>query len=495
MIGIDIGGCNLVSAIVSDEIKIFKAPATAGLENLSKELKPYLGKERTVVTTSLPINLLISKFEEIKTLVLLIPGPGLNYSNYGFVLKGYVNHRGDVVEKIDEAEVRRILEREKFQNVAIASKFSVRNPVLEEKVRSIVREKLEDKKIALSYYVGGLNYPARINTTVINAKIKEIVWNLSEEIRSKIGDFYYLMGDGAISISQMVVENPSELFGSTAVASAFGALYSTKEKDAVVVNIGGISTTLVRIENGKPVFVSGVEIAGKKTLIRCVDSISIPLGGNSIVKGERSAPECATPAAFGGNAFTLTDALNCTGFDIGDRKRSMEMGKGMNAEKVIDSFVSMIADNLKAMECEKIVGAGYLAPYLIPEIAKKAKVDFLVPEHSEAICAIGAAVSKVSLMLHARYDTEKGVAIYNGVIEKCPFRTGSIPRDEELIEAAKRKVIEIAKSFGEKEVGDVKVLDFNSYTVVKGGMKRGVIADLTLQIEPGIWYGRAKGVL
>ncbi len=495
MIGIDIGGCNLVSAIVSDDIAIFKKPAAVGLEILSREIKPYIGKERVVVTTSLPINLLVSRFEELKTLTLLIPGPGLNYSSYGFVLKGYVNHRGDVVEKIDEAEIRKILEREKFYNVAIASKFSVRNPVLEEEVRRIVREKVEDKRIALSYFVGGLNYPARINTTVINAKIKEIVWELSEELRGKIGDFYYLTGDGAISTSRMVVENPSELFGSTAVASAFGALYLTREKNAIVVNIGGVSTTLVRIENGKPVFISGIEIAGRKTLVRCVDSISIPLGGNSIVQGERPNPECATPAAFGGSSFTLTDALNCVGFEIGDSRRSKELGRGLNSEKVVDSFVSMIADNLKAMECEKIVGAGYLAPYLIPEIAKIAKVDYVVPERSEAVCAIGAAVSKVSLMLHARYDTEKGIAIYDGTLEKCPFRTGSIPKDEDLIEAAKRKVVEIAKNFGEEDVGEIKVLDFSSFTVVKGGMKRGVIADITLQIEPGIRYGRAKGVL
>lgn len=495
MIGIDIGGCNLVSARVEEEISIIQKPAVMGVESLFREVKGLLDKERVVVTTSLPINLLVSRFEEMKTLTLLIPGPGLNYSRYGVVLKGYVNHRGEVVEKIDEAEVRKVLERERFQNVAIASKFSVRNPILEEEVRKIVREKVEDKRIALSYFVGGLNYPARINTTIINAKLKEIVWDLSENIRSKIGDFYYLKGDGAISTSQLVVENPSELYGSTAVASAFGALYLTGERDSVVVNIGGISTSLVRIENGKPVFVYGVEIAGRKTLIRCVDSVSIPLGGNSIVQGGKTTPVCATPAAFGGSAFTLTDALNCVGFSIGDERRSIEAGKGIDAESVVDSFVSMIADNLKAMECRKIVGAGYLAPYLIPKIAKKADVDYVVPEHSEAVCAIGAAVSKVSLTLHARYDTERGIAIYNGLPAECPFRTGSIPRDEELVEAAKKKVLEIARSFGEEDLGEIKVLDFSSFTVVKGGMKRGVIADLTLQIEPGIRYGRTKGVL
>ncbi|MCX8172749.1 MAG: hydantoinase/oxoprolinase family protein [Archaeoglobaceae archaeon] len=495
MIGVDIGGCNLVSAIVSEEIRIFKKPAGAGIESLFKELKSHIDRDRVVVTTSLPINLLVSKFDEMRTLTLLIPGPGLNYSKFGYVLKGYVNHRGDVVEKIDPDEVRRILEREKFHNVAIASKFSVRNPVLEEEVRRIVKEKESDKKIALSYFVGGLNYPARINTTVINAKLKEIVWNLSENIKGCVGDFYYLKGDGAIAGYQMIVENPSELYGSSAVASAFGAIFLTGEKNAVVVNIGGISTSLVKIENGKPLFVDGIEIGGRKTLIRSVDSISIPLGGNSVIYHGKLTTENAIPSAFGGNNFTLTDALNCSGFEIGESVRSREIGKNFNSEAIVDSFVSMIAENVKVMECEKIIGAGYLAPYLIPEVAKKAKVEYVVPELSEAICAIGSAVSKISLTLHARYDTEKGIVIYNGVPEKCPFRVGSIPEDEEFIEAARKKVLEIARSFGEEEIGEIKVLEFHSFTVVKGGMKRGVIADLTLQIEPGIRYGGAKGII
>ncbi|MCS7130530.1 MAG: hydantoinase/oxoprolinase family protein [Archaeoglobaceae archaeon] len=493
MIGVDIGSSNLISAIVSEDISIFKKPAQIGIQSLLNELKNYLTKEKVVITTSLPTNLLVSKFEEVKTLTLLIPGPGLNYSNYGYILKGYVNHRGEVVEKIDEVEIRKILEREKFQNVAIASKFSTRNPILEEEVKKIVQEKVEEKKIALSYFVGGLNYPARINTTVINAKLKEVLWDLNERIKSILSDFYYLNGDGSISHHSLVAENPSYLYGSTAVASAFGALFLTGEKNAVVVNIGGNTTTLVRIENGKPVFVDRVEIAGKMTLIRSVDFFSIPLAGNAIVQNGKLRPEFSIPMAFGGEKFTLTDALNCIGFEIGDFKRSRKAGERYSSESVVENFVSMVAENLKAVECEKIVGAGSLAPYLIPQIAKKVGVDYIIPKNSDAICAIGSAVSKLSLTIHARYDTEKGVAIYNGVPERCPFRTGSIPRDEEFLEAARKKVLEIAKSFGEGEIGEIKLLDFNSFTVVKGGMKRGVIADLTLQLEPGIKYGRSKG--
>ncbi|MEM0351059.1 MAG: hydantoinase/oxoprolinase family protein, partial [Archaeoglobaceae archaeon] len=73
-----------------------------------------------------------------------------------------------------------------------------------------------------------------------------------------------------------------------------------------------------------------------------------------------------------------------------------------------------------------------------------------------------------------------------GVFERAPFRVGSIPRDDEILEAARKKIVEIAKSFGSDEVGEIKLLDFYSFTIVKGGMKRGLIADVTMQIEPGI---------
>jgi N-methylhydantoinase A/oxoprolinase/acetone carboxylase beta subunit len=486
MIGINIGGVNIVCAILGEEIRIIKKPSEVGFETFAKEI-PELGKDKTVVSTSLPLNHILMKYEKLKTLVLLIPGPGLNYSNYGHVLKGYVNHRGDVVEKIDEEEIRRILENPGYSNVAIASKFSVRNPILEEEVKKIVLEKFDEKKIALSHHVGGLNYPARINTTVINAKLKEMIWNLTDELKKYIPNFYYLIGDGSISTPDMVVENPSLLYNSSPAASAFGAIFLTGIKDAVVIDIGGYSTNLIPIENGKPRFVNYLDIMGKRTLLRSVETVTIPFGGNSVICEGRITEELCKPIAFGGEKFTLTDAMNCMGQEIGDFRASRNFKEKVDYDIAFQQFISLIAANLIDLNAEKIIGTGYLSPYIIPEIARKAKASYVIPKFYDGVRAIGSAVSRISLTLHARFDTEKGIAIYNGVFEKVPFRVGSIPKDEEIIEAARSKMIEIAKKMGaEEEIEDIKILDFYSFTIVKGGMKRGLIADVTMQIEPGI---------
>jgi len=494
-VGIDIGGTNTDGAIVGEEILTFKVPNELGIGEILKRISKNvdLKKEKLIVSTSLPLNLLLSRFEEYPTLTILFPGPGLNYESYGNVLSGAVNHRGDVVEDLDENEIRSVLEknRGKYRNVAIASKFSIRNPLLELKAAKIVADYYGYEDMALSFHIPELNYPLRINTTVINAKIKRVVCELTKLIKNYSDVFFYYKGDGGIIPYQLALDNPSELYNSSPASVAIGAYYLTREKNALVIDIGGTTTDFIQLENGRPKIIEKVEIAGRKTLIRCVESFSIPFGGDSVIEdGKLKHKRLDKPIAFGGKYFTLTDALNCIGFEIGDYKASKEKGRELfgdlgDAERLVEDYVTMVAESVKAVDSSKIVGTGYLARYLIPMIAKKAGVSYVIPEHSEAVNAIGVAVSKISLTLYARFDTEKGVAVFNGDVEKFgkPF-----PEDEEFVQIAIERVREEAKRFGasDEDVEDVRVLYFNCFTVVRGGVKRGKIADVIVQIEPGI---------
>ena len=264
-----------------------------------------------------------------------------------------------------------------------------------------------------------------------------------------------------------------------------------------MLDIGGTTTDFVILENGKPKIVENIEIMGRKTLIRCVDSFSIPFGGDSVVEDGKLKPYREDKAlAFGGSKFTLTDALNCVGYEIGDYKASKNAGKEIfedlrDAESIVESYIEMASNAVKSVDADRIIGTGYLAKILTPSIAKKARVSYIIPSHSEAVNAVGVAVSKISLTLYARFDTEIGRATFNGVVEKSPFSQGSLPDDSEFIVEAVNKAREIALSYGalEEEVEDVRVIYFNAYTVVRGGIKRGKIADVIVQIEPGISYG------
>ena len=349
------------------------------------------------------------------------------------------------------------------------------------KVAKIVSKYLGYENIALSYHIPELNYPLRINTTVINAKIKKVVYDLTNLIRSYADNFFYYKGDGGIIPYTIALENPSELYNSSPASVAVGAIYLTGEKNALVVDIGGTTTDLVPIIDGKPKIVEKVVIAGRKTLVRCVESFSIPFGGDSLVEGSIKPIRKDKPIAFGGKFFTLTDALNCLDFEIGNYKASREKGKELNidAEKVVEDYVEAVAKEIRSRKVEKIIGAGYLARYLIPMIAKRAGVSYEVPEHSEAVNAIGVAVSKLSLTLYARFDTEKGVAVYNGVIEKIDK---SLRDDEDFKNLAIERVKREAEKYG-GDVSNIKVLYFKSFTIVRGGVRKGKIVDVVVQIS------------
>ncbi len=486
VVGIDIGGTNTDAAVVRDgEIHSFKLPNEMGIEAVLKKISSVidLKDEKVVVSTSLPLNEIISRFHKIPTLVLLIPGPGLNYSSVGYCLRGCVNHRGDVLEDVDVKELEKI-PFSNYDNVAIAGKFSIRNPILEEKVKNFILDKFDESKISLSYHCLSLNYPLRINTTILNAKTKMCIVKLREVLKSYSKTFFFYKGDGGVIPIDFALKNPSLLYNSSPAAVAIGAVYLTGIKNAVVVDVGGTTTDFVLVKNGKPVLVENMVIAGLKTLVRCVESFSIPFGGDSIVDSFIKPERMDSPIAFGGKYFTLTDSLNCCGCEIGNYRMSREAcnSKGI-AEKAIEDYVSMIVEALKHYEEREVVVTGYLAKYIAPYI-ENFGIRCTVPEHSEAVNAIGVAVSRMSLTLYARFDTAKKRAVFNGVVEDYDERDD----DDYLIELTMQKLRELALKNGavEEDVKDVKLVYFNSYDVVRGGVTRGRIADVVVQIEPGI---------
>ena len=76
-----------------------------------------------------------------------------------------ITPRGDILEPVDTEEIQNLLKGCRAEGIAIAGKFSVRNPLQEEIVRDIARQFFDEEQIAISAPLGGLNFPARIATT------------------------------------------------------------------------------------------------------------------------------------------------------------------------------------------------------------------------------------------------------------------------------------------------------------------------------------------
>lgn len=473
--GIDIGGTNTDIAVIDSQIQTYKIPNSSGLK---EALALAANKGRLVVSTSQPLNeILTGPPADIRTIT--IPGPGLVYPG---AVKGAVSHRGDVLEPIDSSEIERLVKGTRAQGIAIAGKFSVRNPSLEKEVLSIVSAFYSDDQIAMSAPLGTLNFPARITTTRLNARIKPKVASLIHQIRSFNENFLFVTSTGGLTGPERAYDNPSLLYHSSPATVATGAYYLSRTDECLVVDIGGTTTELVPIVDGKPL-VDMVIIDGQRTLISAVKAKSIPFGGDSCVREDLCRFRAGSPRSFGGGEPTLTDALNVLGARIGDENRSMVMDEH-KARLILDQYLSTVSDAIVEFKPKMLIGTGYLAHYLLSDLAERVRTTAVVPEHAASANAVGAAVSRVSIEVHLHADSEQHLMTLNGV--QYPY-SGRYD-DESLIEYAKDLVRDIARKEGapEEDVRDVSILFFSAYNVVRGWRISARITDMILGIVPGI---------
>ncbi|MGV8128994.1 MAG: hydantoinase/oxoprolinase family protein [Methanolinea sp.] len=475
LIGMDVGGTNTDLAMVGEEIVSEKVSNTRGIrEALLKIRIPG----RLAVSTSTPLNRVLAG-TPVTVQTILVPGPGLFWPGG---VKGAVNHCGDVVEPIDPQEIREILMRDRGDALAIAGKFSVRNPALEKEIASLAHAQYPVERTSMSYHLADLDFPGRIATTRLNAAMKETVTWLAGEIGAERGDVLFFKGDGGLIPPGYAVNNPSVLAHSSAAAVALGARYLSGITDCTVIDIGGTTTDLVPLLRGVPrmeLLVHG----GERTVTRAVVAQSFPYGGDSLVEGGLLPRRLGDALAFGGSHPTLTDALNVTGEEIGDAAASRRLSRE-SATSVIETYLDRISRAVSSIGTRHLVGAGYLAPFLVPGIASRCGVRYTIPPHWDCANAVGVAVSRVSLSLHARFDSGRGWVAFNG--EHQPLR--SMGDDDALVGICKEEVQKRAIAAGAhpEDVRDIEVLHVHSYDVIRGASRSSRIADVVVQVAPGI---------
>jgi len=473
--GVDIGGTNTDFATVGDEITAYKVPNAEGFAGAFSRGKL---EGRLAVSTSQPLNRILTG-DPISVHILTVPGPGLCCHDG---MNGAVSHRGDIVEQIDPEEIADCISRNRQDALAIICKFSIRNSSIEEEIAKIAGPWYPEERIALSHFLGRMNFPARIITTELNARLKNTVSTQAEIIRRTQGDFLFFKGDGGLASPKETIQCPSLLYNSSAAAVALGAHYLTGENDCLIVDIGGTTTDLVPIKEGNPVM-EIIFIDKKRTMIESVRTHSLPYGGDSVIRETLKPGRIGNALAFGGPAPTLTDALNCTGEEIGTHGLSKLPSRAM-AETIVDKYVAIVVEAVKVKNPPKLIGAGFLSPYLIPRIGKEAGVPYTVPYHAECANAIGVAVSRVSLTLYARFDTGRNMVAYNGQREFFEHTDD----DEELIKICIDEVRRRALESGAyaDDVRDIRLQYFNAYDVIRGGYRAERITDIIVQIPPGI---------
>lgn len=207
-------------------------------------------------------------------------------------LAGGHSHAGGEANPLDEASLRAQLAEhgQKVTGFAVASQFATRNPTHEISTRDIIRE-VTGKPVSCSHDLSAkLNGPKRAMTALLNARLIGMIDHLISAVEGLLDEksiqapFMVVRGDGALISADQARVSPIETILSGPAASIVGARWLTNEADAIVSDIGGTTTDVAVLRNGRPIIdPQGARVGAFRTMVEAVAMRTTGLGGDSQV--------------------------------------------------------------------------------------------------------------------------------------------------------------------------------------------------------------------
>ncbi|WP_298841229.1 hydantoinase/oxoprolinase family protein [uncultured Roseobacter sp.] len=314
LLGVDTGGTYTDAVLLEDEERVL---ASAKALTTREDLAVGIGSAVTSVleasgtrpgdislaslSTTLATNALVEGQGGRAALVFIgfrerdLEAHGLREALKGdpvLICAGGHNHAGAQNAPLDEVSVRDFARRwgHEVSGFAVAAQFATRNPTHEVRAAAIIREETGRPVSASHQLSAKLNGPKRALTALLNARLIGMIERLigrAEAVLSDIGvkaPMMVVRGDGALISADQAREKPIETILSGPAASIVGARWLTGAENALVSDIGGTTTDVALLRDGRPsVDPAGARVGGYRTMVEAVAMRTTGLGGDSEV--------------------------------------------------------------------------------------------------------------------------------------------------------------------------------------------------------------------
>lgn len=219
---------------------------------------------------------------------------GLNDALQGdpvLLLKGQHDHAGQESIPLDLETLSAWLETvDGITGFAVAAQFATRNPAHENAVAEEIR-RATGRPVSCSHHLSArLNGPKRALTALLNARLIGMIDRLIGRAEDKLCDLgieapmMVVRGDGALIGAAMARTRPIETILSGPAASIVGAGWLTGAKRALVSDIGGTTTDIAMLRDGRPTIdPDGARVGPFRTMVEAVAMRTTGLGGDSEV--------------------------------------------------------------------------------------------------------------------------------------------------------------------------------------------------------------------
>ncbi len=179
---------------------------------------------------------------------------------------------------------------------AVVAQFSVRNPAHERKVRDALAAAHSIPVTCSHELTARLDGPRRAVTSVLNAGLIGVIGELNSAVQRSMSHLaiaaplMVVRGDGTLVSAAFARDRPIETVLSGPAASVIGGLHLAAEPTCLVIDIGGTTSDLAVVHNGRPrIATEGATVGGHRTMVEAVDMATIGLGGDSEVRVDSRA--------------------------------------------------------------------------------------------------------------------------------------------------------------------------------------------------------------
>jgi N-methylhydantoinase A/oxoprolinase/acetone carboxylase beta subunit len=315
-LGIDTGGTYTDAVLVNHEsgqvVAAAKALTTYGdlSIGIGEALSAALDQKGTspaavklvALSTTLATNAIVEGRGSPVALLLVGYDPGL-IRQYGFehdlvtgnvvYVAGGHDAAGNEVSPLDEAAAREAIlaNRDRVDAFSVSGYFGVRNPAHEQRVRQMIEE-LTDLPVTCGHELTTrLNAVRRATTATLNATLipllRELIGTVQDTLRERgiAAPLMVVRGDGSLVRAVWALRRPIETILSGPAASVVGAWHLAGRGDVWVVDVGGTTTDIATLREGRPrLSPSGAQVGAWRTMVEAVDVHTVGLGGDSEVQ-------------------------------------------------------------------------------------------------------------------------------------------------------------------------------------------------------------------
>ena len=539
LLGIDVGG-TFTDIVLLDSFKVklkYKTPTTpdiftgvvTALDFILTQTPASQIKQLNISTTIITNSVIKKQLAAVQLLVM--PGPGMNIEHSfpvpPIILSGYINHLGELCQPVDFSELADLT---LSPNIAISGKFSVRNPInevlLQEKLAQITPQ---SRFFLASQLSGKLNFIRRTNTTYYALATQQIFANFQATIqqalvaRNLTCPVNILKADAGCINLATAQKNPAELIFTGPAASILGikALVNPTET-CIALDIGGTTTDISFWDNQQAILDNkGAKIDSYYTTINSFYHHCLGLAGNSIITVQATqitiGPESSPlPLVLQGKELTVTDILVYLDLvQIGNKNyvtsylqsNFPELPAITLAQTILALILDKYCDTISQLVEElnrqpvytvanitqehifvpaKIIGVGGAAEGLIPLIAQKLNLTYLIPKFAAVTNAVGAALAKPTLMVNLQANTLVGYYTLSQTNKKLP--TPKNFNSQLAYQLAKEHLLLIAKQENlALDASTIKIAHHEEYPIIQD-YQQGLAINLTLQVQPGILF-------